>query len=189
MLAGAPLSLAASVVVPPTPSEVPIDWVMAPPRAVTSALPTVVRSPSVTLPVVLVRLTAPAEISAKDNGPCAWVIVTGPGLMVIWPAVWLNAVVTVKLPVPPTVPPLCAYFARLRAVATFSVPLSMVKPPELRLLRLTGPGTLELKTTLSPGGTMTFATLERSGIAPPAQLAGFDQLPPVAGPIQITEAS
>ena len=71
---------------------------------------------------------------------------------------------------------------------TFRVPLFTVKPPEVIWLKLTGPATAELKITLSPLGITTFATFDKSGMAPPAQFAGSDQLP-VAPPIQVTEDS
>ena len=43
-----------------------------------------------------------------------------------------------------------------------------------------------LKVTVTPLGMMTLATFDRSGTAPPAQLAGSNQLP-VAPPTQVTE--
>ena len=44
------------------------------------------------------------------------------------------------------------------------------------------------KVTLTPAGRMTSATLARSGTAPPAQLAGSNQLLLLAPPVQATEA-
>ena len=41
--------------------------------------------------------------------------------------------------------------------------------------------------TLLPAGITTLATFDKSGIAPPAQLAGLDQSPPDVGPVHVTE--
>ena len=69
------------------------------------------------------------------------------------------------------------------------MPPSETDPPALAKLRapfaatwlVTGPATAESYDTEVPVGIMTLATLDRSGIAPPAQLLATDQSPP-AGP-------
>ena len=139
------------------------------------------------------------------------VTVKSPPALVV-PAVWVKSA-KVMAPAPAKVPPLCVKLvavvapallsvppvtARLsRAIppaATFKVPPAMVsEPAEPRLSIETGPKMAgatagPAKLTLTPAARMTSATLARSGTAPPAQLAGSNQLLLPARPVQVTEA-
>ena len=61
--------------------------------------------------------------------------------------------------------------------------------PLLSTADVTGPDTALSYTTDLPNGTITFATFDRSGMAPTVvvpvvvQLAGLDQFPPLLGPV------
>ena len=137
--------------------------------------------------------------------------VKSPPALVV-PAVWVKSTKDMA-PVPAKVPPLCVKLVAVVAPALLSVPpvtarlsrdippaatfkeppATVSEPAEPRLSMETGPNTAgatagPAKVTFTPAGRTTFATLARSGTAPPAQLAGSNQLLLPAPPVQVTEA-
>ena len=161
----------------PLPPIAVLDvWVILPADATPSELKPEM-FPSVSVPLVWVKESAPVEVMV--------------------PAVWLKLFVVVKLPAPPMLPPVIVSPLKFRLVATFNVPAESARVtlglvPLIEIVSTnTGPASavppsVLLKLTVVPEGITTVATLDLSGTAPPSHLVESSQLP-VAPPVHVTE--
>src|SRR6266850_2789334 len=169
------------------------------PPAPASMVPGVSTPPATMLiPPVALAVTAPPKLfdgfgSAIELAPALMKVV--PATLSV-PPVWMTGapgLLMDRLPPIAVVPLAWLYPPRLTSLATASVseaPFADSVPPEI-VETLTWPesaGTAESKTTAAPA-RFTFATFALSGMALPAQLAGFDQSPSLPRPVQLTDES
>ena len=182
-----------TVVAPPTVITEPACCVTSPPVLVTANSPPVCRLPRVAPPAVSVIVVLPATVTLPLDPWLNWPLTVRLPCVATVPPVWLKSL-TAMSPALLSLPPLCASEARLTPpLPTSSAPLACTRPPPLppRLPISTGPvwagatAPAVSKRTTTPAGITTLATLARSGTAPPAQLAGSNQLP-LAPPVQVT---
>ena len=186
----------ANVATPVATKVVPAVCVSAP-GAVTPSVPPALMLPSITPPAACAMPALPPTATVPLVPVWVKLVVTVklPPFATL-PPFWLKFA-TVTLPAPPNVPPVCVRPAKFRLVVTFITPpaidMAPVVPLMTTLSRLTAPvcaGATTvpalLKLTFTPSGMTTFATFAKSGTAPPAQLAGSNQLP-VVPPVQATD--
>ena len=103
--AGEPPLVALSVEVPPMFTDVPVACVIVPPPVVSVSVPVVVSPPKVVPPFGLFNVTLLPAIFTNDRLPVVCVTLTLPPMSRV-PPVCAKELVEVKLPVPPTLPPL-----------------------------------------------------------------------------------
>ena len=209
--AGCPPCVAVKLLVDCAVITLPLDWLMAPSVLVTLNVPVLVRLPNGTPAVVSVMLVfPPTETLPEAPWLKFWVTDRSPPRVMAPPVCTNEAAVMVPVPekLPPLwlklsevvepvlvrVPPLCVRpLNTMPPVPTFKVPAlcdklppAPVNPSMLTAPLCAGATTVLPKLAVTPVGMTTLATLDKSGTAPPTQLAGSNQLP-VVPPTQVTE--
>ena len=208
-------ALAEIVTAPAETRLLPLVCVMAPSVLTRDMTPEVERLPTTKPPAVSAILASPVTTMLPATPWLnAW-LTASPTASDVLPPVCVS-VLALKAPAPLKEPPACAKAPRVVTPALLSAPPFTVSAPSVippdprlkapsvcvsappkppRLSRLTGSeasagacAPAVLNATAAPLGMMTLATFARSGTAPPAQLAGSNQLPELP-PVHVTELS